>query len=108
MFGIGWSEMLVICLIAVLVIGPKDIPKVMYQIGRFARRLQYVKFAMSQQFDEVLKMGDIEELRRGVNFEARTPISVVDEKCADEMLEEPYPDMKDPHPARTDKEGIES
>jgi len=80
MFGIGWSEMLVIVLIAVLVIGPKDIPKIMYQVGRFARRLQYVKFAMSQQFDEVLRAGDIEELRKGVNFEAPK----TNEKLADE------------------------
>lgn len=82
MFGIGWSEILVIVLIAVLVIGPKDIPKIMYQVGRFARRLQYVKFAMSQQFDDILKAGDIEELRKGVNFEA----SKTDEKTSDEEI----------------------
>ncbi len=34
MFDVGWSEMLVVVLIAVLVIGPKDIPKIMYQAGR--------------------------------------------------------------------------
>lgn len=83
MFGIGWSELLVIVLIAVMVIGPKDIPKAMYQIGRFARRLQYVKFAMSQQFDEILRAGDIEELRKGVNFEAPK----TNEKAADEEAE---------------------
>lgn len=70
MFGLGWSEVLVILVIAVIVIGPKDIPKIMYQVGRIARRLQYAKFAMTQQFDEILKAGDIEELRKGVNFEA--------------------------------------
>ena len=89
MFGIGWSELLVIVLIAVMVIGPKDIPKVMYQIGRFARRLQYVKFAMSQQFDDILRAGDIEELRKGVNFEANKSKSSTDEKSADEGEEYP-------------------
>ena len=80
MFDVGWSELLVIAVIAVFVIGPKDIPKIMYQLGRLMRRLQYVRFAMSQQFDDLLKAGDIEELRKGVNFEART----TDEKSADE------------------------
>jgi len=80
MFGIDWAEMLVIAVIAVVVIGPKDIPKIMYQLGRVARRLQYAKFAMSQQFDEILKAGDIEELRKSVNFEAPK----TDEKAADE------------------------
>ena len=84
MFDVGWSEMLVICLVAVLVIGPKDIPKIMYQVGRFFRRLQYMRFAMSQQFDEILKAGDIEELRKGVNFEApRDTTKIDDEKSLD-------------------------
>lgn len=87
MFDVGWSEILVIVLVAVLVIGPKDIPKIMYQVGRFFRRLQYVRFAMSQQFDEILKAGDIEELRKGVNFEAPK----TNEKAADEDYSPPTP-----------------
>ena len=74
MFDISWSEMLIIAVIAVFVVGPKDIPKIMYTLGRFFRRFQYMRFAMSQQFDEILKAGDIEELRRGVNFEAKEPV----------------------------------
>lgn len=80
MFDLAWSEILVIVLIAVLVVGPKDIPKILYHAGRFFRRFQYARFAMSRQFDEILKAGDIEELRRGVNFEAPK----TDEKAADE------------------------
>lgn len=71
MFDISWTEMLVVVAVAVLVIGPKDIPKILYQVGRFFRRFQYVKFAMSRQFDEILRAGDIEELRKGVNFEVK-------------------------------------
>ncbi|MFA5591706.1 MAG: twin-arginine translocase TatA/TatE family subunit [Micavibrio sp.] len=70
MFGLSWPEIMVIVLVAVLVIGPKDIPQILYQVGRFFRRLQYMRFAMSRQFDDILQAGDIEELRRGVNFEA--------------------------------------
>lgn len=80
MMDIGWAEILLILALAVFVVGPQDIPKIMYSVGRFFRRLQYVRFAISQQFDEILKAGDIEELRRGVNFEAPK----TDEKDADE------------------------
>lgn len=87
MFGIGWSEMLVIVAIAVMVVGPKDIPKVLYQVGRFFRRIQYMKFAMSQQFDDILRAGDIEELRKGVNFEAPRDAGKIDaEKAVDEDI----------------------
>jgi len=82
MFDFAWSELLVVVAVAVFVIGPKDIPKIMYGVGRIVRRLQYVRFALSQQFDDVLKAGDIDELRRGVNFTA----PVTDEKSADDVM----------------------
>ena len=91
MFDVGWSEILVIAAVAVIAIGPKDIPRVMYNIGRFARRLQYMRFAVSQQFDEILKAGDIEELRRGVNFE----MPKTDERAADGETPPPAPEKKD-------------
>lgn len=88
MMGLGWAEILLILAIALFVIGPQDIPKVMYGVGRFVRRLQYVRFAISQQFDDILKAGDIEELRRGVNFET----AKTDEQGADaEMLPDLMP-----------------
>ncbi|MEM6812073.1 MAG: twin-arginine translocase TatA/TatE family subunit [Pseudomonadota bacterium] len=72
MLDFGWVELLIIIIVAVFVVGPKDIPHIMQGIGRFVRRFQYVKFAISQQFDELMQAGDIEELRKGVNFEQRS------------------------------------
>lgn len=85
MLDFGWAELLVLVAVAAIVIGPQDIPKIMYGMGRFVRRFQYVRFAISQQFDDVLKAGDIEELRKGVNFE----VPSTDEKEADEDVMTP-------------------
>lgn len=63
MFDIGWAELLVISAVAILVIGPKDIPKMMHTLGRVMRRVQYVKFALSQQFEDMMKEHDLDELR---------------------------------------------
>jgi len=80
----GWAELLVIVAVAVFVIGPKDIPNIMYGLGRVIRRLQYVRFAVSQQFDDLMKVGDIEELRKGVNFEtARSDEAIEHEAASD-------------------------
>ncbi len=101
MFDVGWSELLVIAVIAVVLIGPKDIPKIMYTLGRVMRRFQYAKFALTQQFDDILKAGDIEELRRGVNFETKgkeNASAVADEKNADEEEAFVKPDIKDDAP----------
>ena len=69
MLEFGWAELLIIVAVAIFVIGPKDIPGIMYAIGRFVRRLQYIRYAVTQQLDDVLQAGDVEELRKGVNIE---------------------------------------
>ena len=79
MFGFSWAEIFLTSAVALIVIGPKDIPKVLYQIGRFARRLQYVKFAMSQQFEDFLKEHDLGDIR-DVNFEARNRVDPATEE----------------------------
>lgn len=71
MLDFGWAELLIIVAVAVFVIGPKDIPNVMYGLGRIVRRMQYVRFAITKQFDDLMQAADIEELRRGVNFEGK-------------------------------------
>lgn len=71
MLDFSWPELFVIVAVAVVVIGPKDIPKILYSCGRVVRRLQYVRYAVTQQLDDVMKAGDIEELRRGVNIEVK-------------------------------------
>lgn len=71
MLDFGWSELLVVIVVAVLVIGPNDIPKVMITLGRLVRRMQYIKFAMSQQFEDIMKTADLDELRRVNDFGTR-------------------------------------
>ncbi len=68
MLDFGWPELLIIIAVTVFVIGPKDIPKVMHGLGRVVKRLQYMKFALSQQFDDFMKEQDLDDLR-SVNFE---------------------------------------
>lgn len=72
MFDFSWGELFVVVVVAVLVIGPQDIPKVMRVLGRLVRRGQYLKFALSRHFDDFMKEHDLQELQ---DFR-RDPLSV--------------------------------
>lgn len=71
MFNIGWSELLLVTVIAILVIGPDELPAVMRTLGRVVRRLQYVRYAFSQQFEDFMREADLNDIRKQVNFEAK-------------------------------------
>ena len=70
MIDFGWPELLVIIVVAVFVIGPKEIPQIMYGLGRLFRRFQYIKFAFTRQFDEFMEQVDVEDIRQGINTNA--------------------------------------
>jgi sec-independent protein translocase protein TatB len=78
---VGWSEVFLIAIITILVLGPQEIPKVMLFLGRITRRLQYVRYAFSQQFEDMMKDAGMEDLRTRVNFEEKP---VFDEAAADD------------------------
>ena len=89
MLDFGFVELLMIMVIAVLVMGPNEIPKVMVALGRVVRRVQYVKYAFSQQFEDVMRDADLSDIRKQVNFEAKD----FDEAEADEeyLADDPAP-----------------
>ncbi len=95
MLDFGWAELLIIVAVAVFVIGPRDIPNVMYGIGRVVRRIQYIRFAVSKQFDDLMNTADLDELRRGVNFEQkRDAAQIAQESEEDAEALQPVPREK--------------
>lgn len=73
MFDIGWSELLIIGVVAVVVIGPKDLPKVMRAIGIYAGKARALARDFQGQWDEVMRQSELEEMRKQVEKIATEP-----------------------------------
>lgn len=78
MFSLGWAELVLIALIALFIIGPKDIPKMMYGLGKIMRRLSYIRYAFTQQFEDFMKETELKEIQdkaaaRDEDTEGRQP-----------------------------------
>lgn len=94
MLDFGFPELLVVMVVAILVIGPQEIPAVMRTLGRLVRRLNYMRFALTRQLDEFMNEGiEADDVGRQVNFsrqmsqEARAPKNAdFDEQAEDEAL----------------------
>lgn len=64
MFDVGLSELLVIGLVALIVIGPKRLPEVARAAGRWAGRLRRFVSDVKQDFDRELHQVELSELRQ--------------------------------------------
>jgi sec-independent protein translocase protein TatB len=62
MFDVGWSEMLVIAIVLIVVVGPKDLPRMLRQFGRTTSKLRAMAGDFRRQFDEALKEAELDDV----------------------------------------------
>jgi sec-independent protein translocase protein TatB len=97
MFDIGWSELLVIAVVAIVVIGPKDLPKFMRSVGHYAGKLRRAAADFQRQFDEAMRESEVEEVRKAIES-VRTETPGLDLKAPIDqpvMLPKPATDAAD-------------
>lgn len=70
MLDVGWSELLVIAVILIVVVGPKDLPPMIRAFGKMTARLRRTAGEFRAQFDEALREAELDDLRQSVD-EAR-------------------------------------
>jgi sec-independent protein translocase protein TatB len=74
MFDIGWSELLVIAVVAIVVVGPKDLPKLMRGFGHYAGKLRRAASDFQRQFEEAMRESEVEEVKKAIeSVRAGTP-----------------------------------
>jgi sec-independent protein translocase protein TatB len=64
---IGWSEMLVIAVVAFVVLGPKELPNILRTVASLASKARAASRMFQQQLDEVLREANAADLKRQVD-----------------------------------------
>lgn len=64
MFDVASSEFLLVVLVALLVIGPKDLPKVLRVVGKWVGKARSVAAQFRSGFDEMVRQSELEELEK--------------------------------------------
>ncbi len=62
MLDLGWSELLIIGVVALIVVGPKDLPKMLRALGQYAGRAKGIAREFQRSMDDAARQADIEEL----------------------------------------------
>lgn len=64
--GMGGLEIVVVALIALVVIGPKDLPIFLRKLGRFTAKVRGMAQEFRNSFDELARQSELDELRKEV------------------------------------------
>lgn len=62
--SIGWSEMLMLAVVAIVVVGPKELPRLMRVVGHWVGKARAAAREFQNAFDEMARESEIEEMRR--------------------------------------------
>lgn len=107
MFDFAWSELALIAVIALVVIGPKDLPRVMRIVGQWTRRARAIAREFQGSFDQMLRESELDEVKRHIdratsfNVEneirrAVDPTGEVQRSLSEPVLTNPLADLPKP------------
>ena len=67
MFDIGWTELLVIAVVLIVVVGPKDLPPMIRAFGKMTANFRKMAGDFRAQFDEALREADMDDVRKTIS-----------------------------------------
>ena len=101
MFDLGWSEMAIIMLVALIVIGPKDLPKVARTIGQWTGKARALARDFQRSLDDMAREAELDEIKKSIDKVGNTSLRQVvkDAVDPDDDLERAF-DVDDTKPAK--------
>ena len=93
MFDIGSSELLLIVIVAVVVIGPKDLPRALYKVGQIVGKARGMARHFRSGIDTMIREAELEEMEKKWREEN------------DRIMRE-YPALMDATPTETDQPAL--
>jgi sec-independent protein translocase protein TatB len=93
MFGIAWSELLLIGVVALVVIPPKDLPKAMRLVGKWVGQMRRMAFDFQSQVSSALREAEFDDLKKTFT-EATSIEAMADIRAEIESATKPLTEME--------------
>jgi sec-independent protein translocase protein TatB len=99
MFDIAWSELLLIAIVALIFIGPKELPQVLHNLGKAMAKLRRSADEFRRQFEDSMKEAGYEDLHKNLqDFRHLNPANQL-KNSIDRALNQDYTAPSLPAPA---------
>lgn len=83
MLDIAWQELFLIGVVALIVIGPKDLPKALYSVGQWVKKLRHMSRDLQNNFDDLMREAELSDIKEKAEAVRRLNINSEIEKAID-------------------------
>jgi sec-independent protein translocase protein TatB len=95
---LSWSHILLLLVVALVVVGPQDLPKLMRKLGQWTAKARGMAEQFRSSFDEMARQSELDELRKEIeNLRAMRPLAET-EKALNDAVKLPEVSLS-PEPA---------
>jgi len=92
MFDIGWTELLVLAIVAILIVGPKDLPRMLYALGQTFGKLRRQADEFRRQFNDSMREAGMEDVRNDMRkMSDLNPANQIKDEIESTFRDEPKP-----------------
>lgn len=98
MFDIASSEFLLVMLVALVVIGPKDLPRVLSTVGKWVGKARGVAAQFRSGFDEMVRESELQDLEKKWKAENERIMQMHPPEPAMSEIADPQPEPELPEP----------
>ena len=70
MFDVGFSELFLIAVVAIIAIGPEDLPEALFKLGRFTRQVKMFMGGIRDQYSEIMHEAEVAHYRKKLEQDA--------------------------------------
>ena len=67
MLSFGWSEIALTAIIVVIVVGPKEIPNLLRQVGKFSKSIKKISREFKSSINDLAEEGDIKDIKNSIS-----------------------------------------
>ena len=96
----GAEEIMVVAVVALIFVGPKDLPVVLRKVGQFTAKMRGLAAEFRASFDEMARQSELDELKREVEALRRGDVVAPVAQELDGHFERPAPRVRRPAPRR--------
>ena len=66
MFSFGWGEILLILVVVIIIVGPKDIPKFLRQIGNLSKSIKKISREFKSSLNQIAEETDLKDVKNSI------------------------------------------